>query len=389
MGTALRLNSRDKADKQIIYSLICLLCFTLFAHLLFRLAYNAAANAQELYPFKQSVFKLPTFAGDTRQEMLSTEVLNHPCKFNLKLRCAAGDDEESSEAVQKLAKEQLPPHTQQLLEKHEYESAFDLAVALSVEGRDREAISLLGNSVFRVGRGKNPWARANFADKWYLYPAFAYLTHSRDYDALQLFKSYLAIMQYSVNDGEWLSYDGLDATDLPVLARLFCPHPEGLARDECLLSILQLADDNSPYFSGTNYGAESQDNYVDSSHRKRQTLFDTYSGIPSYRQSAPISQYLKVLSWNGYDQPEPQPGPMEAIQQFAWEYSLGVRLLEPGGEKPGCAARIQRAKGLFKAVASNNDPNNVFSQPATNRLTFISSHLADICAMKEVEKSNE
>jgi hypothetical protein len=341
-------------------------------HLIVFVCYRSAMNTfdNERYNEPEGV-SLAQARGDPKQTMLSAYVFENLCDFTVGIHC--DQIYETSDAVKDLAKQQLPLETRRLIEKNTYASAYDITEALLSGGHDREALDLLENPVFDASQFAVV-ERANFANRWYLLPAFEYIAHNREYDGLAFFKSYLTIMRHSVSQGKWLSLPGLDATDLPALADTFCINSDKLSNDECLLSLLRLADSDSEAFAhDPRYGRED---------RAAVDAAQAYQQLPDYIVIKPLRDYLAIWSWNGYSVPEPGHGSLTPVELAAWNYAYAVRLLEPGSEEPGCTSRVQRSRELLATVAFADSKQSVFTIPASHRLQYISSKGNGLCEEK-------
>jgi hypothetical protein len=309
--------------------------------------------------------------GDPRQYLFSSAAVNRPCDFDLKIGCP--DQSDSSSAVQSLSKQQLPLVVRHLVERHTYGSAYDIVQVLLAEGHEQEAVTLMGNDVFDSDSEAVVY-RSNFANRWYLLPAMSYVSHSREFDAISLFKQYLDIMRTPVKNGHWLSHPGLDSTDLPVLADIFCTDTDRLKRDECLMGLLHLASSQAATISEDAFHERKDKNLPD--------LGKVYEKTPSYFKSAPLQDYLSLWSWDGTST-EPTEGNLTADQTAAWNYAVAVRLLNTNGQHDDCLSRVARSQTLLTSVAADGDSFGYFKRAGEDRLAYVDRHRDDLCKVRD------
>jgi hypothetical protein len=160
---------------------------------------------------------------------MTNAVLEYGCEVGHLTECTPAD----SQVVEALRKETLPTMGRKLLSQFSYSSAYHLLEDLSLRGADQEVLELTANPGFDAD------SLARFAGHWYLYPATEYAVHGRESDALALFRNFLGLMRHAVQRGDWISLPGVDATDLPVLADVFCNVPDHRDSELCLIGILK------------------------------------------------------------------------------------------------------------------------------------------------------
>jgi len=372
---------RHKADSRLLFACIGVICIGALTHVALFLCYRSAMRTYyDISTSHPSQLAFSQLRGDPFISRLSSTLIGSPCEFDSQASCSTGSE---SSAVANLSKQQLDFATRQLLSAHAYASAYDLAEALFAQGHNAEAITLLGNDVFDEGDAP-PVERANFVNRWLLVPAFEYVGHNRDYDALTLFKMYLSVMRRPLAAGHWLSLPGIDATDLPAIVDTFCDSSDQLGKDECILSVLRIAASNS-----TQFEADPRETDYSTTDVPDDAPLRAFDALPAYLKSDPLRAYLGVWAWDGFSPPEPSHGQMSISQTDAWNYAFAVRLLAPGQRATDCAARVSRSRDILASVSSDTS-NSVFTLPALHRIQYIDLHRDALCedAHHADERSN-
>lgn len=350
--------------------LVRVLGVAIVAHVVVFAIYHATMKKfDDSLHIHKSQFLLPNLRGDVRLAMMSRVVKNNVCEFYPDKSCNAGGTE--SNVVESLRKQPLSASTNQLLENHRYGSAYEIARDLLIAGEDQEATKLLDNSVFDSDQSVALY-KANFANTWYLAPAAAYVAHHREYDSLNLFKQYVSIMRNPVANHHWLSYPGLDATDIPPLVDLFCTNSDQLALDECLLGLLKVTASQISRFSY--YGPQTDDENGPSSD-----LAHIYASLPKQVKSDAMQDYFTVWSWDGHSLPEPQHGDLSNDQLAAWKYAFAIRLIAAAPKSESCADTMARSEGMLASVVSAGDSMGYFAVPAQHRVDFIEKNRVQAC----------
>lgn len=362
---------RQDLDKRVLLLAGVLFLALVMIHGVLFFLYNASRGAFEGATASEHTISKFQLRGDPREALFSSTVTSNPCDYDLTIDCK--NESDPSPAVQILSKQQEPLPIRHILERHTYGSAYDVVKALLVQGHDHDASILLGDDVF----DSDPDAvvyRSSFANKWYLLPAMSYASHNREYDGVSLFKQYLDIMRFSVKNNHWLSWPGLDATDLPVLADIFCTDTDRLKQDECLLGLLQLASSQAANFS-TEF-------YLEGDGKNLPDLGKIYGKAPVYLRKAALLDYLSIWSWDGSGA-EPEEENLTTDQTAAWKYALAVRLLDADKQHDDCPHRVARSRDLLASVSAAGDSFGYFKRAADNRLTYIAKHEDDLCKARD------
>jgi hypothetical protein len=349
----------------------------LVANVVVFMLYRAAMHSFDADWDHSSSFSLPHLRGDPRQAMRSDVIATSPCHFQTQVPCS--EEQTNSAAVTTLRTEVLPNATRHLIDTYSYPSAYDIVRNLLANGDEQDVPTLLANDVFETPNsevqddiGSPVKYKANFANKWYLVPAASYAAHHREYDAVTLFKQYLSIMHVSVANGHWLSQPGLDATDLPPIAEIFCAHNGDISYDDCILGLVKVIAPNMRNFLPNAVFTGSSSDTAD--------IGRAYGALPSFVKTNALQDYFAIWSWDGTSLPEPQHGNLPQDQLAAWNYAFAIRLLVAARNGQQCVDTLGRSQGLLSTVAESGDSLGYFSGPARRRLDFISRKRNDICA---------
>ncbi|MDP8979472.1 MAG: hypothetical protein M3O35_02655 [Acidobacteriota bacterium] len=294
-----------------------------------------------------NLFHTTTAGGDAWQPLRTHAIFAQPCEIGHFQGCQKAED---SEAVAQLRQGAVPASAKQLLDANHYSSAYHLLKELSLHHADGEVADLSANDAFDIE------SLANFANEWYLMPASEYAAAGREHDAVVLFRKFLAVVRPQVLRGHWLSYDGMDTTDIPAIADLFCVGRDRLTQDLCLLGILKAvnADD---------FAAE-------------------YGRLPEALRSDPLTAYLKLWKWDGSGALFWPPEAYTAPQQAAWFYSIGVVVRKAAralNDPTECAAALGSAAKAFGLSVEAQPHNGYFSQPASRQRTEVTEKALDLC----------
>ncbi len=274
-----------------------------------------------------------------------------------------------SDVVELLRRQVLPPVASQLLKEYKYSSAYHLLKDLSMRGADREVIRISAISVFDIH------SLTRFSVDWYLDPAMYYASHNREQDAIPLFRAFLAIMMGQVEAGHWLSQEGVDATDLPVIVHLFCESGDLLTETLCLTGILKAL-----YRADVRVEQDASRSVPPGSAVLARTdkFSDAYEGLPQALRSVSLTAYLRVWTWDGAGSAPRVPPMMNPGQQAAWHYAVGVvlrRRAKRSAKRDECNEILKKSDQAFaQSIRARHDG---YLAPAAER------HRQDIATLSE------
>jgi hypothetical protein len=289
-------------------------------------------------------------AVDPKLTIMTASVLSQTCEIGDLHDCSVHD----SSVVATLRSQTLPKTAKTLLDKNEYSSAYHLLKALIVRGADVEIPMITRLQGFDL----TPLCR--FATTWYLKAAILYTAANREEDALEELQYFVSITRDKVQNGQWLSREGLDATDIPVLIDLFCTPLGEAAAKTCSIGLLRVL---KPLDNG-----------------QIPDVVNGFRGFPSaYRALPPpllqptIARYLDVWDWN-LRGPVPTIPSATAAQNSAVHYVLGSKFARAAliqTDKRRCESFMQRGAAEFRRSMSSEAVPDYFSKPAFKGLQQI------------------
>ena len=351
-----------EANGGFLGPLWCAVAILIASNLVGLAAYHYSLRRNDYWRTVNSTLTIDlAIEGDPRETLMTQAAFDNHCELG---HFDCNQNVEGSSAVQALRRKPLPKVAEDLLQHNSYSSAYHLLKDLSLHNADSEVLQLVTDPLFDAP------TLATFASNWYFQPAAEYVTHGREQDGLQLFKSFIDVMRNPAKRGEWLSLEGIDATDVPAIADIFCQVEDRLHSDECLLGFLKsLARSKDP------------DVLLGISH-----VADTYSKLPTTIKSLALEGYLRVWGWDGTGEPPSQLDWLTPSQSAAWQYAKGVRLQATAKTSAQCDDLLQQALSNFEKAFSGMSTDDYLYLPAKHHISDIETHRLDICNSSESKK---
>jgi hypothetical protein len=175
--------------------------------------------------------------SDPLQALLTNSAFQLPCEVAQYEECP---NLHEAPEVESARKQVLGRRTQELLNDRSFSNLRNVFMALSARGADDDLVKLAGQMDITLHD------LSTFATSWYADPAERYALNGREYEAVILFRRFIDLMRVPVKEGEWLSIPGLDATDVPVLADLFCTASDRSGRTSALPVCLRRSRARTP-----------------------------------------------------------------------------------------------------------------------------------------------
>jgi hypothetical protein len=267
----------------------------------------------------------------------------------------------NSNVVKSILNSTPPQATAALLKAHTYKSAFTLFRELSIIGQDNEVDQLADSP------GLHAQSVASFAVPWYLAIAKLDLDHDRAQDGVDLYKHFAALLRPRILAGEWISEEGLDATDLPVLTDVFCPKEDLFTQNACIAGVLEALD--APYGSTV---AQDTGEFA-----------RAYAQVLPPLHSDQLSAYLRIWTWSGSGTPPPTPAHLNKAQLAAWHYAVGARQRRFASQnstpRRQCLAVISQSRKSFSQALTDDPSPGYFKEPAQDQLNGLREQGDSIC----------
>lgn len=304
---------------------------------------------------------------DEQQHLMTSEFFAKECEIgHFSKDCSVLE----SDVVRALRGADPPPLAARLLKDHQYTSPDNLFEEISILGGDKELIAL---SAFRDLK-LNSLVR--FAVSWYLNPALAYVHRGREQDALTMYNLFAAVLRPSIKHGNWLSLEGLDATDLPVITDLFCTNQDPLSQSLCIVGFLKAI---SLLLGEKSIAVDDGDS---SSLKATEDLPFAYGDLNPRLRSEKLKLYLNLSLWKGIGAAPQPPIGLDAAQLGAWHYVVG-RLLRKAATNLSdvnqCRAIIDRSKAQFRLSLKTSGGGGYFDNPSTRQLEGLTEIGAKAC----------
>jgi hypothetical protein len=280
-------------------------------------------------------------------------------------------DSRNSEIVDTIKAGPLPPTTTALLHQYSYTSLFNLFKELSLLGRDDEVVSIATKTKVDI------YSLSLFAVEWYLRPAVAYATANRELDAVKYYRLFNGVLRPHIKNGDWLSMEGIDATDLPVLTDIFCPDDTSAASSLCMVGILRALEDHVGDTIGN--GIPVKD------------FISSYDRLNPILRSAKLTDYLRLWTLTGMKQPLAQPSGLNAVQLSAWRYASGVMIRQTafnGTSVEECERLLKVSMNGFKIIVAHGSAGDYFSDPAENQIQYLGDQTGSLCQEKIASKKS-
>jgi len=345
---------------------VWILLLFLVAHLLLYFVFKFSVESQLQYSLGYQ-FALQDLPGTPRLSSMSAIQFSEPCNFNGQINCR--HRQHDSKIVRAIDKQKASPLIQDLLARNSYDSAFDVARDLLVLGHEQDVINLLRDPAF----AQDPFEaehKNRFATRWYLNPALDSVDRGRYYEAVGFMISYIEIMKVPVDKGHWISKRGLDPTDIPPIADIFCETHEGRYSEGCLLLLLSYITRDSNNFPNL---AEPSGARARFSER-----LDAYFRLFPSPEASQLKNYIAFTSQQvgAYAIGEAELTP-SAISAF--HYTNAIKLLEEARQSSDCQAALGKSLAIFREIARNSQLTDYFVVPARHRIEFISREGTRFC----------
>jgi hypothetical protein len=309
---------------------------------------NSDSNLEVLLPLRT----------DPQVRLATDSFLNEDCEVAHVVPCVSND----SPGIRRILNGSPPAATQTLLAKYTYSSVENLLQNLSILSKDDD-ISVLSTN-------QDLSSLVSFARSWYLEPAFYYILHGREHDAVNEYSRFTAIVQPQILRGHWISVSGIDATDLPVITNLFCVQSDQYLTSICLAGVLRAIAETSPdIMAGVPIG----------------DFLNKYESLDASLQVANLGSYLRVWIWNGLGDAADPPDGLSKPQLAAWHYALGVRLrgaasdLGKAKQQTDCQATLARGVNEFHKAEALSAPDDTFYLPAIHQLAGLQAVASTFC----------
>lgn len=313
-----------------------------------------------------------TYPADARLFAETLDYLSSPCGVRHAQACPDAPGEESP-AIKKLKTMSEIPSVKRLVFKRAYSTGYSLLEDLT-RLHDEHAVIAVSELPDFTLTWFTSWRLLEFARANYLQPALEYTAASRERDAVAAFKVYNTLTMRVVKAGFWLSKNGVDLTDLPVLAEAFCTHPDVLVQDRALAGLLKAILGKSDPREALQRLWEGTD------------IQSAYSSLPPDLQVEPLRRYLEAWS-------KVHDGSAGLVEEYrsdtgglptstaeaAWSYLRGVaaeKEATKGHSKEECLVFMARAREAFESSVERDKDLLVFAGPAQK-------HLAGIAELSE------
>jgi hypothetical protein len=326
---------------------------------------SRSRNEQWKLSSSQLSIDLPSLGTDPVEGDV-TEAMIHNCELSPVKPCGVED----SDSVHLIRQSNLPTVASQLLNenKYRYSSVYMLFRALSIENADDEVVELASSQEFTFTFKEI----ALFASRWYLGPALQYIRLNRTPEALTRYKPFEQLMLTRTSRDEWFAAPGIDLSDIAVLTSIFCTSE----RPQCVTGMLITLANMSSGFADDLWMPY-----------KVLPFANRYSSLPDVFQSNLLTQYLKLLIWDGKGEIPQVPKGISASQEQAFDYAIGdhfrlsaLDLADLANEK-GCNEARAEAAVWFKRAQVNADPT-LFRGPISRQMDFLKMKDAHWCDLK-------
>lgn len=281
---------------------------------------------------------------------------------------ACPDAPEESPAILKLKTMSEIPSVKRLVAGRAYSTGYSLLEDLT-RLHDEHAVIAVSELPDFTSTWSTSSRLLDFARTNYLLPALEYTAASRERDAVAAFKVYNILAMRVVKAGFWLSKNGVDLTDIPVLAEAFCTQPDVLVQDRALAGLLKAILGKSDPREALNRLWDGTD------------IQSAYSSLPPELQVEPLRRYLEAWSkvYAGSvglveEYPSDKGGLPTSTAEAAWSYLRGVsaeKEATKGHSKDECLAFMARAREAFESSVERDKDLLVFAGPAKKHLTGI------------------